>query len=173
MTLFTTDYSHNDDNKFKPVPEGDYECIIDKASPDATKNGTEYLAVNFRIRDDLDKAMPDTNGKYHKRIIFGQFWKRKDTGKYNQVDIQRLLQNAGIPEGTPIKDWDDFNKKLSSKAIRAHVTVDEDEYNGKTTQRNRVASWNLEPTKFPLQGTDPFGENTGSKDEISDDDLPF
>lgn len=170
MALFTTDYSKNEENNYKPVPEGDYEVIIEKAEPDATPNGTEFLAVNYRIREDLDKALPETNGKYHKRLIFGQYWKRKQTGKYSQTDVNRMLAAVGVPEGTPIKDWNDFSDKLVGQPVLIHVTVDENEYQGKKTERNQVASWNIAPTKYPLQ-KDPFSNNGGA--ELTEDDIPF
>jgi hypothetical protein len=173
MSLFTTDYSHNEDTNFKPLPEGDYEVIIEKAGQDATKGGTEYLSVNYRVRKDLDKAMPETNGKYHNRIIFGSFWKRKDTGKYNDTDVNRLMSAAGVPSGTQIKDWDDFSDKLVGKPVRIHVTIDSSEYNGKTTERNQVASWNISQTEYPLQQADPFADAKGNDTELSDEDVPF
>lgn len=170
MALFTTDYSKNEEKKFAPVPEGDYEVTIDKAGMDATKGGTEYLGITLRIRDDLDKALPETNGKYHKRLIFVSFWKNKQTGKLNPTDIMRVMQAAGIPEGTDIESWDAFDDMLHDKPVKVHVKVDE--YNG--NKRNTVASWDFKKTEFPTNtngAEDPFKESKEAV--VKEEELPF
>lgn len=176
MSLFETNYSKNEKTNYAPVPEGEYECLITKATPDVTPGGTEYLAINLKVRDDLDKALPETNGKYHKRVVFVQFWKNKETGKYNSDQLQYVLEAAGVPEGHDIKDWDEFRELLVDKPVRVFVKVEEDTYQGKTTTRNRVAPWGFSKTKFPLQKkqADPFEGACGvSEDELTDKDIPF
>ncbi|MFB5979709.1 DUF669 domain-containing protein [Lactobacillus delbrueckii] len=60
-------------NSYEPIPEGYYEMSIKSVSKDATKAGTEYLSIVLRVRDDLDQALPETNGKYHNRIVFANY----------------------------------------------------------------------------------------------------
>lgn len=86
MTLFTTNYKNLENNDNKPVPEGVYEVIIEDTHPDATPGGTEYISMNLRIRKDLDKALPNTNGKQHNRVVFMNIWKeRKQTSTIHQI----------------------------------------------------------------------------------------
>lgn len=176
MSLFETNYSNNKQTNYTPLPEGEYECTITKAGLDATPGGTEYLAVNLKVRNDLDKALPDTNGKYHNRTVFVQFWKNKQTGKYNLDQLQYVLEAAGVPEGRSVKDWEDFSNLLVNKPVRAFVKVEKDTYQGKSTERNRVAPWGFSKTKFPFQSTstatDPFASSKEDV-EITDEDVPF
>lgn len=175
MALFTTNYKDLKDRN-SVVPEGIYECIIDATGPDATPGGTEYIKVNLRIRKDLDKALPDTNGKQHNRIIFVNIWKRKKTGKYDPSDLNFIMKAAGYPENTPVEDWDDWTNKLVGKPVKVKVDIDESEYQGKTIKRNQVWASSFRTTDFPLQGSkenaDPF-KGTGNTTEFSDNDLPF
>lgn len=176
MTLFTTNYNDLKNDEYAPIPEGEYECIIEDTRPDATPNGTEYIKMNLRIRKDLDKALPNTNGKQHNRIVFVNVWKRKKTGKYDPSDLNYIMKAAGYPENTPVKDWDDWANKLVGKPVKVRVTIDKSEYQGKTTERNQVWCNSFRPTDYPLQGRkqeNPFQGNEGSDEELDDKDLPF
>lgn len=170
MALFTTDYTNSNNDKFAAVPEGDYECIITKAGWDVTSGGTEYFGITLKVRDDLDAALPETNGRYHRRLIFVNFWKDKKTGKLDENHIMRVLQAAGVPEGTSIESWDQLDMLLHNLPVSAHVTVDD--YRG--IKRNRVASWNFKPTSFPLaEQSDPFKAQKDNSEVANEKDLPF
>lgn len=177
MALFTTDYSNLDEsNNYEALPKGNYECIITKAEPDATPSGTENISITLQVRSDLDQAMPDTNGKYHKRLIFLNIWKRKKTGKYDANEVNYIMKAIGVPQGTSIATWDDFTDILMNKPVRVSLIVDKSEYNGKTTERNSVFPNGWHETKFPIKGadatTDPFKDSKEAT-ELSDSDIPF
>lgn len=181
MALFVTQKVEKK-NDYEPLPAGVYEMTIDSTGPDATKGGTEYIKVALRVRKDLDKAMPDTNGKYHNRLVFAQVWRRKATGQYDENDLSSITQAAGYAPGTPIEDWDDWSQKLEGKNVRVKVGVSEDTYQGKTTKRNQVWPSDFEPTQFPTQAqmqpqpqpqpqqANPFGQGQA---QINANDLPF
>lgn len=194
--FMTTDYSKNTGNNYEPVPTGNYEMIINKVTESATKNGAESLDIDLLIRNDVDKALPDTNGKYHNRHVFMHNWKRKATNQYDLENFQYILQAVGVPEGTKIQGLDDFIKLISGAAVRVFVKKEENTYQGKTQEQNQVAPWNFEKTQFPnIQHEFPKGKNvppknpfTGGKQaqnapdpfagsddriDISDDDVPF
>lgn len=178
MALFTTNYNDlkTQNDEYAPVPEGTYECFIEDTHPDATPRGTEYLKLNLRIRRDLDKALPDTNGKQHNRIVFVNVWKRKKTGKYDPSDLNYIMKAAGYPDNTPVKDWDDWTNKLVGKPVKVRVTIDKSEYQGNATERNQVWCNSFRPTDYPLQKKvqeDPFKDSKESDKEIDDKDLPF
>ena len=175
MALFTS-VKVKKKNDFEPLPAGIYEMTIDSTGPDATKGGTEYLKVALRVRKDLDQAMPDTNGKYHNRLVFVSVWKRHATGQYDTNDLSAITQAAGIPAGTTFEDWNDWSRKLEGKNVRVKVGIQEDTYQGKTTKRNQVWPSDFEPTQYPTaqpqpqpQQTNPFADNT----QIKPNDLPF
>lgn len=173
--FITTDYSKNESNDFKPLDKGDYEMIIKKVEEKATKNGKENLQIDLQVRDDLDQALPETNGKFHKRIVFNPFWKRDINGQY-QYDMshfQYVLDAAGIPEGTKISSMEDFMNMLKNKPVLVYVDQQENEYNGKSETQNTVAPWGYKKTKYPLSNSaDPFVDNSQPID-ISNDNLPF
>lgn len=181
MALFTS-VKVEKKNDFEPLPAGIYEMTIDSTGPDATKGGTEYIKVALRVRKDLDQAMPETNGKYHNRLVFAQVWRRKATGQYDKSDLSSITQAAGYAPGTPIEDWDDWSQKLEGKNVRVKVGVSEDTYQGKTSKRNQVWPSDFEPTQFPTQAqmqsqpqpqpqqANPFAQPQA---QVNDNDLPF
>lgn len=171
MALFKTNYKDLQDQL---VPAGTYECIIEDTRPDATPGGTEYIRLNLRIRKDLDKALPDTNGKQHNRLLFVSLWRRKKTGKYDPSDLNYIMKAAGYPENTEVKDWDDWTKKLTGKPVKVKVSIDTSVYKGETRKRDQVWASSFKKTDYPLQGSkNPFKGNEGSNDEIDDSSLPF
>lgn len=182
MALFVTQKVEKKNNDFEPIPAGYYEMTIDSTGPDATKGGTEYIKVALRVRKDLDQALPETNGKYHNRLVFASVWRRKATGQYDENDLSAITQAAGYAPGTPIEDWNDWSQKLEGKNVRVKVGISEDTYQGKTTKRNQVWPSDFEPTQFPTQAQmqaqpqpqqpSPFAQPQ-SPVQINDNDLPF
>ena len=184
--FMTTDYSNNTGGNYEALPTGNYEMIINKAQETATKNGAESLQVDLVVRNDLDKV-PDlaaTNAKYHNRHVFNDNWKRKATKQYDMDGLQYILDAVGVPEGTRIGSMDDFFKLITHKAVKVYIKKEDNEYNGKTTEVNRVAPWNYSKSDFPeVQHTfkeaeatattsDPFA-GSGQAVDVSDNDLPF
>ena len=182
MALFVTQRVEKKNDDFEPIPAGYYEMTIDSTGPDATKGGTEYIKVALRVRKDLDQALPETNGKYHNRLVFANVWRRKETGQYDQDDLSFITQAAGYEPGTKIEDWNDWSQKLEGKNVRVKVGISEDTYQGKTTKRNQVWPSDFEPTQFPTQAqmqaqpqpqpTSPFAQPQ-SPVQVNDNDLPF
>ncbi|MBD5429328.1 DUF669 domain-containing protein [Lactobacillus sp.] len=172
MGLFTVKETEKQD--YKPLPEGNYECVITKAGLDATKGGTEYINITLKVRKDLDNVdkLKETNGKYHNRNVYVSIYKRRDTGEYSDEDLSNVMTAAGIPVGTEIASWDQFSELLQNKPVRAFVKVEDNTYQGKTTQRNRVWPNNFYKTDYPLQ-EDPFKDSNIADVEVNDNDLPF
>lgn len=183
--FMTTDYSNNTGG-FDPIPTGNYEMIINKVQETATKNGAESLQVDLIVRNDLDKVpeLAQTNAKYHNRHVFNDNWKRKATKQYDMDGLQYILDAVGVPEGTRIASMDDFFKLITHKPVKVYVQKEDNEYQGKTTEVNRVAPWNYSKSDFPevqhvfkendtaKNSTDPFASGDQSID-ISESDLPF
>lgn len=171
----TANYSKNgDSNGYDALPTGEYEVVINHVQETATKSGAESLQLDLIVRNDLDAALPDSNGKYHNRHVFVDNWKRKKTNQYDMDGLQYILEAAKIPEGTQINSVDDFMSALYHKPVNVYVKKESEEYNGTTTERNRVAPWNFKETKYP-QVAHQFKEQTpnGQPIDIKDDDLPF
>ena len=160
-------------NSYEPIPQGYYEMNIKSVSKDATKGGTEYLSIVLRVRDDLDQALPETNGKYHNRIVFAKVWKDKQTDytQYKQSDLTFITVAAGYEPGTKFDTFEQFTDALTGKNVRVQVVIDEDTYQGKTTKRNQVWASGFEPTQFPTQAQPQ--PQAQPQAQVNDNDLPF
>ncbi|MCD5606241.1 DUF669 domain-containing protein [Lactobacillus delbrueckii subsp. lactis] len=180
MAFFTVGKVEKKSN-YEPIPAGYYEMNIKSVSQDATKSGTEYLSIVLRIRDDLDQALPETNGKYHNRLVFANVWKDKaqDYKVYKNSDLNFITVAAGYEEGTVFSSFEQWCDSLTGKNVRVKVSVSEDTYQGKTTKRNQVWPSDFEPTQFPTQAQmqsqpQPFAQSQPqAQAQVNDNDLPF
>ena len=194
MAFLTTNYQDNDHTggNYEPLPQGNYEMVIKSAQETATPNGSESLQLDLVVRNDLDNVpeLAETNAKYHNRHVFMDNWKRKATNQYDMKGFQYILEGAQVPEGTVINSVEDFTKWISGRPIRVYVKKIKDTYNGETKDKNQVAPWNINKTKFTQLNhvfqqkgsnntqlnnngqSDPFA-NDGQQIEINSDDLPF
>lgn len=186
MSFINADYSKNQENSFEPLPEGNYEVLIQQAQERTTQNGAESLQLRLVVRNDLDAALPDTNGKYHNRVIFMDNWKRKKTNQYDMDGLQYILEAAKIPEGTQLNSVDDFCNALKMKPVNVYTKIQKsDGYD----PRNTIAPWGVSETDYPQVAhkfkngdqdqvfnrgdvSDPF-KNNGQPIDISNEDLPF
>lgn len=149
MAFMTTNYSETTTMERGPLPEGTYEFIIKDVSEQAAKSGNTSIHFDLVVRNDLDQALPDTNGKYHNRHLWVDQYASRQTGHYAEKNLQYFMKAARIPEGQAIETPEDFFRMLTGKPVRIHVTVEENTYNGKKTKVNRPAPWDWEPSKFP------------------------
>lgn len=171
MALFTTNYANVKENSNQPLPDGTYEFVIKGVRENATKSGAESIQFELVVRNDLDQALPDTNGKYHNRHLWVDEWRRRATNKYDINNLMYFMKAADIPEGTPINSMEDFYNKMIGKPVRLRIKVEENEYNGKKTMVNRPAPWDWEKSKFPnVQHT---FNNQKAPAQQDDSDLPF
>ncbi|KRO16161.1 DUF669 domain-containing protein [Lacticaseibacillus saniviri] len=172
----TTDYSKNNEgNGYDPLPTGEYEVVINHVQEAATPSGAESLQFDLIVRNDLDAALPASNGKYHNRHVFVDNWKRKKTNQYDMDGLQYILEAAKIPEGTQINSIQDFMNALYHKPVNVYVKKENEEYNGSVTERNRVAPWNFKGTKYP-QLAHQFKETSSAPTPaptVTNSDLPF
>lgn len=169
MALFTTNYADLTSNINEPLPDGVYEFVIKSVRENATKNGAESIQFNLVVRNDLDQALPETNGKYHNRHLWVDEWRRRATNKYDTNNMMYFMKAAGIPEGTPINSMEDFYNKMIGKPVRIHIKVTDNKYNGTVTKVNRPAPWDWEPSKFPNVQHVYKGKDA----KQNDSDLPF
>lgn len=181
MALFTTNYSNVNNTQYEPIPAGDYEMLILSASEEVAKTGTQSIVFKMVVRNDLDQALPSTNGKYHNRIVWARTWKDKDTGKYIEDIFQHILWAVGVPEGTEINSLEQFFNLVWNKPVKAPVYIKENEYQGKKTKRNNISLSKLMHTDFiKVAHTNKDGQvvNQGQPrqqqaPDISNNDLPF
>lgn len=149
MAFFTTNYSNvnNNQGNYEPLPAGKYEMLILSASEEVAKTGSQSLTFKLVVRNDLDQALPATNGKYHNRVVWARVWKNKQTGTYNMDNLQYIMKAIGVPEGTPIESLEDFIKITWGKPVKVNVHLEDDDYH-KGEKRNNVNPWDWENTEF-------------------------
>ena len=183
--MFKVDYSAVQESSYGALPEGNYECVIESTQEKATKNGKEALNIRLIVRNDLDNALPETNGKYKNRYLFDDHWKRDIDGRYiyHMGNLMYVLKAAGIPEGTAINSMDDLHEILRGKPVKVYTKVEKSDYSGE--DENTIAPWGYSKSDYPniqhqFKGKDdtkatdsnPFeGVNTGA--DILEEDLPF
>lgn len=152
MALFEIDYSKA--QEFAKVTDGTYEVLIDKAVQNASQGGTDFLDIQFKIRDDF-------NQQFKNNRIFHKIWINKETGKYPVGQVMNLAKQSGIPDGTKFNSLDDYLNMLVGKALKVTVKNETSEYNGKTYENlnvKRIEKSELSEMQAP---------------EINEPDLPF
>lgn len=188
MSFLTTDYSNLETTpSYGPLPQGEYEVVIQSASHKVTKNGKEALSLDLVVRNDLANvpALANANGKYQNRHIFFDEWKRNVNGQYQfKMDhLLMILGGAGIPEGVQVKSFEDLLDMLQGKPVKVYAKVEDNEYNGEVTKINTIAPWNITKTSYPqvnhqfnandaIKGNNPF-VSEASPIDIPENDLPF
>lgn len=173
MSFLSTNYSNLNNNDYEPLPEGDYELVIEDVQETASKGGSEALHFDLIVRNDLDQALPATNGKYHNRHLWVDEWKRRKTNQYDTDNLMYFLKAAGIPEGVNIDTMEDFFQIMQGRPVRIHVKVENNTYNGKTTQVNRPAPWDWKQTQFPQVQHQWKDNQPVSSNAMPTNGLPF
>lgn len=152
MSVFEIDYSQA--QEFAKVTDGTYEVLIDKAVQNASQGGTDFLDIQFKIREDY-------NQQFKNNRIFHKIWINKETRKYPVGQVMNLAKQAGIPDGTKFNSLDDYLNMLVGKALKVTVKNGTSEYNGKTYENlnvKRIEKSELSGMQAP---------------EVNDIDLPF
>lgn len=162
------------------IPEGEYECIIKYASENVTRGGTVHMSVTLVVRNDVDQPCKN-------RYIWHNIWQKKEPspadlacGGYSSKQINSLSKAAKLPNGKRYDSLEDWADDLKNRVVR--VTVEHNEYNGKTNARvkwvneskypNCQHKWKINSDEKPTSAY--TNNNTDDFEEIpSDDDLPF
>lgn len=154
-------YKKEDESKeFDVLPEGDYECYIEKMIEGVTPSGSKYIRVQLRVRDDVEQE--------GKNRVISDFLRYDDTLKqYNPKKINRLLYTQDVAENTRFDTEEDVINFLSGCNLIAHVKVGE--WQGKQT--NNV--YYYKKTKNPTDAKFSSGSKAETHIIDDDDDMPF
>lgn len=175
MAGFSLDFNNTFEG-YQKIENGVYEVVIDHASEDASRSGSEFTNFQMTIRNDLDQ--PFKNQKIWHRV-----WKAKATGTYNMTMFNTIGKAAGLQSGKVYNSFEELLSDYRGKPVQVYVENETSEYNGKTYENLNVKQW--KETKFPSvqhqfkQSNDnnnqtnnnPF--DNGVPVDINDDDLPF
>lgn len=161
------------------IPEGEYECRIERAMETATNRGTPYLDILLRVRQDVEQ--PEQG-----RRIDHTIWPRRNPDKldrafsgYSARQILALSEAAGLPSGRSYQGFDDWCDDLTGRLVR--VTVYHDAYNGNTSARVRWVNATQVPDEAAAAQSSvaarlpekKAGEPAGFQPLPDDDDIPF
>lgn len=161
------------------IPEGEYECRIERAMETATNRGTPYLDILLRVRRDVEQ--PEQG-----RRIDHTIWPRRNPDKldrafsgYSARQILALSEAAGLPSGRRYEGFEDWCDDLTGRLVR--VTVYHDAYNGNTSARVRWVNATQVPDEAAAAQSsvaarlpeEKAGEPAGFQPLPDDDDLPF
>lgn len=161
------------------IPEGEYECRIERAMETATNRGTPYLDILLRVRQDVEQ--PEQG-----RRIDHTIWPRRNPDKldrafsgYSARQILALSEAAGLPSGRRYEGFEDWCDDLTGRLVR--VTVYHDAYNGNTSARVRWVNATQVPDEAAAAQSsmaarlpeEKAGEPAGFQPLPDDDDIPF
>ncbi len=162
----TNNYTYEKGEDFTLVEEGDYEATINKIEIKQTPSGKEKIAIQYRIRDDVEQ-------KAKNRIVFEDIWKEKDSPEhFNRKRLNKLLDTQELEDGTVFNSITELLNELAGSYLIIHVTTEFNEYTNK--EQNRVSYYKKSMSKpKSLTGRPISNANNTPSMPNTDDDLPF
>jgi hypothetical protein len=171
----------NYQNNHELIPEGEYECRIERALESATNRGTPYLDILLRVRQDLEQPGQG-------RRIDHALWPKKTPepadqafGGYSAKQILSLSEAAGLPSGRSYQGFENWCDDLAGRLVRA--TVYHDAYGGNTRARVRWINATRYPDEdaaqaqptagAPFRAAGPAATPGNYNPLPDDDDIPF
>ena len=147
------------------VDEGIYEMNL-KVSLKTSKNGKDYISLDWRIRDDVEQ---ENQGRH----VFEAIFEKKDQpGTFHDEKLTKILSVQGKEGRYHFDDIDEVLQFINGWNVRCGVKIGEpDEY--KTEEYNFISFYSA--TKNPTQTLTTNVEKTKTVNQVDipDDDLPF
>lgn len=157
MGIFSVNYEAAE--QFAAIEDGTYEVYIAQAEQSATQNGTDFLDIRLKIRDDFQQ-------KFRNNLIFDKIYVNKSTLEYPIWVLQMYCKAAKVPENTNIQTIEQFLDLIKGKSMKVTVKNETSEWNGKTYENLRVK-------KREQSELAPYSAKAEKTPEVSDLDLPF
>ena len=157
MGIFSVNYEAAE--QFAAIEDGTYEVYVAQAEQSATQNGTDFLDIRLKIRDDFQQ-------KFRNNLIFDKIYVNKRTVEYPIWVLQMYCKAAKVPENTDIQTIEQFLDLIKGKSMKVTVKNETSEWNGKTYENLRVK-------KREQSELAPYSAKAEKTPEVSDLDLPF
>lgn len=157
MGIFSVNYEAAE--QFAAIEDGTYEVYVAQAEQSATQNGTDFLDIRLKIRDDFQQ-------KFRNNLIFDKIYVNKSTLEYPIWVLQMYCKAAKVPENTDIQTIEQFLDLIKGKSMKVTVKNETSEWNGKTYESLRVK-------KREQSELAPYSAKAEKTPEVSDLDLPF
>jgi hypothetical protein len=142
-------------NTYGLIDEGKYEVFIKEALIKTTINGKEKIAIQFKIRDDVQQ-------KFQNRVIFEDIWKERETEFFNRKRLNQLLGTQSFEDGKTFDSIQDLLQSLKGINLVIKVNKEMDDY--KNEEVNSVYFYESSKHK---------PKTIAAPKEIKDEDLPF
>lgn len=159
MGFLRTDYSEVNAG-FKPLPIGEYECIISEAKVTQSSTNKDMVKLTLTVRDDVEQE--GQKRKFFDNLVVQENMNWK---------FQQVLKAAQIPEGTDLDSPADFASAVQYKCVT--IKNKHRVYEGETQD---VINYYTESKYGAGEGSAPSGDDpfqSNGQIDISDDDLPF
>lgn len=157
MGIFSVNYEAAE--QFAAIEDGTYEVYVAQAEQSATQNGTDFLDIRLKIRDDFQQ-------KFRNNLIFDKIYVNKSTLEYPIWVLQMYCKAAKVPENTDIQTIEQFLDLIKGKSMKVTVKNETSEWNGKTYENLRVK-------KREQSELAPYSAKAEKTPEVSDLDFPF
>lgn len=157
MGIFSVNYEAAE--QFAAIEDGTYEVYVAQAEQSATQNGTDFLDIRLKIRDDFQQ-------KFRNNLIFDKIYVNKSTLEYPIWVLQMYCKAAKVPENTDIQTIEQFLDLIKGKSMKVTVKNETSEWNGKTYENLRVK-------KREQSELAPYSVKSEKTPEVSDLDFPF
>jgi hypothetical protein len=157
---YTYDKAAATANNYDLLKEGEYEVFIEKASIKETTTGKQKIALQFRVRTDVDQEAKN-------RVIFEDIWKERENPQFfNRKRLNQLLGTQHFNDGVAFETIEKLLEAITGANLIIKVGIDFDDYYKKDV--NYVSYY-----KSTKAAAKTIGEKIEVKPEIKDEDLPF
>ena len=116
-------YTYKKESDFELIPNGKYECQIEKAEfKETPTNHRKKIALTIKIRSDVEQ-------NFQGRLIFDDIWTSKDDGiTYDGHKINRILGTQEIAEGTVFDTIQDVVNAMVGSYLVCDIRIKHDDY---------------------------------------------
>jgi len=158
-------YTETEDD-YGLLADGEYELSIDKMETKTLESGSKKVALQFRVRSDVDQA-------HQNRVVFEDIWKERETIYYNRKRINQLIGTQKLEDGQKFSNIDEIIALMNGANVREKIVVKYDDYHEKDV--NSISYYMS--SKEGAQELGAKKETTNEKGvptiDVAEDDLPF
>lgn len=163
-------YEFEQKEEFSPIPNGEYEVVLEKAERRTSNSGTTYINCSFKIRNDV-------NQQCQGRTIFDIIFQDKERiGQFDHKKLGSIIRTQGPNGKYSFADDDELIQYINGLPMRITIEVKEpDAYHTEIYNQVKYRSYkpsNAGPKSLDA-GVEEMKEKFGEVFDVSAEDLPF
>lgn len=147
---FKTDYTQA--KEASELQDGRYHVRFEKFDLQQTKNGVEFINLQFRIRNDVEQP-------FQNFCIFEKIFKKKETGEWITFALHTMGKVLKLPDGKEYKNISAFLKECVGRVCTVTLKTKKETFDNQVYENQRIVKW------------ESYESDTSAG--VSDDDLPF